>query len=162
MANQLKLSLVLQNLWQANDQRRAVKHKLPELNLSLSGKDSVVLELTGTGSHTLANDASNFNFDAGTLLDDPDGNTVEITDMQIIGFALYVDREVAATAPTGHVRVTNGGFCGWISDGHWKMYEDSVFLFLDNSAPVTSDSVGLTIDLSNSTGMRVSLIALCK
>lgn len=162
MANQLKLSLVLQNLYQANDQRRPVKHGLPELNLSLSGKDSVVLELTGTGVHTLVNDATNFNYNAGTILKDPDGASVEITDNQVIGFALYVDRAVAATAPTGHVRVTNAGFCGWMSDGYWKMYEDAVFLFLDNATPVTSDGLGLTIDLSNSTGMRVSLIALCK
>jgi hypothetical protein len=162
MANTFKLSALLQNVWDSSETLRPVKHKVPAFDLVLSGKGSVVLELTGTGSHTLVNDATNFNYNAGTLLKGPDGVTVEITDNQIIGFALVVDRAVAATAPTGHVRVTNGGFCGWLSDGHWKMSEDSIFLFFDNAAPATSDSVGLTIDLSNGTGYRVSLLALCK
>jgi len=162
MANTFKLSALLQNVWPATTSRRAVKHKVPAFDLALSDKSSVALELTGTGTHTLVNDATNFNLDAGTILDDPDGTAVEITDNQIIGFAIVVDRAAAATAPTGHVRVTNAGFCGWLSDGHWKMSEDSIFMFFDNNASVTSDGVGLTIDLSNGTGYRVSLLALCK
>ncbi len=162
MANLLKLSALIQNNWEARSTQKPVHHKLPPFALSLEGKGSVVLELTGTGTHTLSNDASNFNFDAGTLLRGPDNVAVEITDNQIIGFAIVVDREVSATAPTGHVRITNGGFCGWLTDGHFKMTEDSIFMFFDNGAPITSDSVGLTIDLANGTGYRVSLIAVCK
>lgn len=162
MANTFKLSTLLQNVWDSRSTLRPVKHKIPAFDLVLSDKGSVVLELTGTGSHTLINDASTFNYNTGTILKGPDGATVAITDNQIIGFALVIDRAATATAPTGHVRVTNGGFCGWLSDGHWKMYEDSIFLFFDNAAPVTSDGVGLTIDLSSGTGYRVSLLALCK
>ena len=162
MANLLKLSLVLQNLHPARNTRKAVKHRIPEIATTLSGKSSVVLELTGTGSHTLVNDATNFNYNAGTLINDPDGVPVEITDNQVIGFAIYVDRAASATAPTGEVRVNNEGFCGWLLDGALKMHEGAIFLFHNNSAPITSDGVGLTIDLSHGTGYKVSLIAYCK
>lgn len=164
MANTLKIQTLVQNTWAATSTKKAVRHGTPFFSATLSGKESVVLELTGTGSHTLVNDGTNFNYNAGTLLTSPinDGDVVEITDNIIYGFALVVKRAVAATAPTGHVRVTNGGFCGWISNGHWKMGEDSVFVFHNPSSPVTSDSTGLTIDLSNGTGFKVSLVAYCK
>jgi hypothetical protein len=49
-----------------------------------------------------------------------------------------------------------------VSDGHWKMMEDSVFVFHNPAAPVTTDSTGLTIDLANGTGYKVSLLVYCK
>lgn len=163
MANQFKLSALVQNINDGRGTNRKVAHRVPAFDKAISGYASCVLELTGTGSHTLVNDATNFNFDAGTLLLDPiTGSAIEITDNVIYGWAIVVDRAASGTAPTGHVRITNGGFCGWISDGHWKMTEDSVFIFHNPAASATTDGTGLTIDLSNGTGYKVSLLAWCK
>lgn len=163
MANIFKISTLVQNINDGRVTNRRVVHKVPGFDRSISGYASCVLELTGTGSHTLVNDATNFNYNAGTILTDPiTGAAIEITDNIIYGWAIVCDRAATATAPTGHVRITNSGFCGWITDGHFKLTEDSVFVFHNPAAPVTTDSTGLTIDLSNGTGYKVSLLVWCK
>ena len=163
MANIFKISTLVQNINDGRGTNRKVEHRVPAFDRSIGGYASVVLELTGTGSHTLVNDATNFNYNAGMILVDPiTGQPVEITDNVIYGWAIVVDRAAAGTAPTGHVRISNNGFCGWILDGHFKMMEDSVFVFHNPASPITSDSTGLTIDLANGTGYKGSLLVWCK
>lgn len=163
MANQFKISALVQNIVDGRGTNRKVPHKVPTFDKAITGYQSCVLELTGTGVHTLSNDAQSFSIDASDLFDDPiTGQSLEIADNIIYGWAIVCDRAATATAPTGHVRITNSGFCGWLTDGHFKMTEDSVFIFHNPSAPATSDGTGLTIDLSNGTGYKVSLLAWCK
>lgn len=163
MANQFRISALIQNINDGRGTNRKVAHRVPAFDKAISGYASCVLELTGTGSHTLVNDATNFNYNAGTLLRDPiTGDPIEITDNVIYGWAIVVDRAAIATAPTGHVRITNSGFCGWITDGHFKLMEDSIFAFHNPFSPATSDSTGLTIDLTNGTGYKVSVLVWCK
>lgn len=163
MANILKLSALIQNTWDRNTVRGPVRHKIPEINAVLEGKNSVVLEITGTSSHTLVNDATNFNYDAGTILTYPGTNTsVEIVDNIIYGFAVVVTRAAAATAPTGYVSVANSGFGGWVTSTAARLHEDAFWIFHSPSAVATTDSTGLTINMSTGTGYKVSLICWCK
>jgi hypothetical protein len=158
MANVFKLSALIQNTYEGNTGTPKVTHKLPAFSAELSAKESVVLELTGTGVHTLVNDATNWNYN-GSILNNPFGEVIEIGSNQILGFALYVTRAATATAPTGHVRLENGGVLGWLTDGHAHLYENALFICHNPSGPTTSDSTGLTIDLSAGTGYKVSVIA---
>ena len=158
MANVFNLTALIQNKYDGNSGTPVVTHKLPEFRAVLSAKESVVLELTGTGVHTLVNDATNWSYN-GSLRSDPFGNTIEITGNQILGFAVYVARAATATAPTGHVKLSNSGALGWISDGDIHLYENAFFVCHNPDGPVTSDGTGLTIDLSAGTGYKVSVIA---
>ncbi len=159
MANTFTLTANIQNRYDGNPGMLNVTHKLPEFRATLSAKESVVLELTGTGSHTLVNDSTNWNYNSGTTLKDPFGNVIEIGSNQALSFAIYVGRAATDTAPTGHVRITNTGALGWLTDGHIKLMENAYFVCHNPSGSVTSDGTGLTIDLSNGTGYKVSLIA---
>jgi hypothetical protein len=163
MANTFKISTLVQNINEGRGTNPNVQHSVPQFTKMISGYASCVLELTGTGSHTLINDATNFNYNAGTTLNDPiTGAPIEITDNIVYGMAIVCARAAAGTATTGHVRVTNSGFCAWMTDGHMKMGEDSVFIFHNPASGATSDATGLTIDLSNGTGFVVSVFVWCK
>ena len=162
MDNQFKLSAQIQNIYSGNSVSPKVKHNLPDFSSALTGKDSVVLTLTGTGTHTLVNDGTNFNYNAGTLLTHPiTGAVIEIASNQVLGFGIYVTRAASGTAPTGNVLLGNTGFCGWATDGDITLKENSFFLCHNPSGPATTDSTGLTISLSGTTGYKVLVIAYC-
>lgn len=158
MANSFKLNVGVQNIYEGTNARRSVKHKLPEISTSLSGKKSAVLSLTGTGaSNTLYVTGGVLASSAGDPLNPITGAASSLTANIILGFAVYVTRAVAATAPTGWVEVTNSGMCG--ATGTFILHENALIMHHDPSSGATSNTTGLTFDLSTGTGYRVDVIA---
>jgi len=158
MANSFKLNLGVQNIYEGTNARRSVKHKLPEISTALSGKKSAVLSLTGTGaSHTLYVTGGVLASSEGDPLNPITGAASALTGNIILGFAIYVTRAVAATAPTGWVELTNTGMCG--TAGTYILHEGAIVMHHDPSSDATSNTTGLAFDLSTGTGYRVDVIA---
>lgn len=165
MANRLKISSLVQNAWAGTGTKPRATQKLPAYAVDLEGKESLSVTFTGTSSHALNNDAGSLFGDAGSITYytpfgvpitmEADGGTGAAT---IIGFAIHVDRAAAGTAPTGHVRFTNTGFCGWSSSSYMTLKEDSYFLFHNLGGATTADASTVTINMANGTGYRVNFI----
>lgn len=157
MPNTFKISTLIQNTNAGRGTNQNVDHKVPSFNKTISGYKSAVAEFTGTSTHTIVNDATNISIN-GNLFPNPiTGDAVEATDNIIYGYSIVVSRAVAATAPTGHVRISSDGMCGWLTNGHWKMTEDSNFIWHNPAASATSDGTGISIDMSYGTGYKVSV-----
>jgi hypothetical protein len=165
MANILKVSALLQGIWEGYGTFRNAKVRIPEFSSTLTGKQALSVSFTGTGSHTIHNDAGDIYGDAGTITyKDPFnrfGHTMASSgggSGAMLGFAIHVERAAAATAPTGVVRFTNTGWGGWSSSSYISLEENAYMLFHNPDGPESADASTFTINLANGTGYRVNFI----
>ena len=165
MANTLKISSLIQNIWEGRTNFPNAKVRIPDFNTTLSGKQALSVSFTGTDSHAFNNDAGTLYGDSGSIVyrDPFNINTHEMASAgggsaAVLGFAIHVERAAAATAPTGHVRFTNTGFGGWSSSSYMTLTENAYILFHNPGGPETADSSTFTINMANGTGYRVNFI----
>lgn len=135
-----------------------VRFTVPELNWSESGHHSVVAEFTGTSLHTIAiGSGPEISVDAVTQKDPITKAT--LLPANITGIAIHAKRAVAATAPTGNVSLAFvADFAGVTTSNPFELGDGAFFLFHRNRGAVAVDGESMTINLTGTTGYKVSVL----
>jgi len=153
-----KVSCVVQNVYRGGVTTPRVRHTVPALNWSETGHHSVVAEFTGTANHTIAiGSGPEITVDAVTQKD-PITNAT-LLPANITGIAIHAKRAVEATAPTGNVSLAFvSDFAGVTTSNPFELGDGAFFLFHRNRGGTAVDGESMTVNLTGTTGYKVSVI----
>jgi len=157
MANTLKIQTLIQNIWPGSTTKKAIRHRIPDVELTYSGKESFVAEFTGTGSNYMDVDGTSLTVN-GTAAKNPNTDATLVVG-SILGFAITVGRAASGTAPTGTAAVNVSSFGKWTTDGNIPMKENSVLVFHNPGSGAAANDETLQVLLSGTTGYKVSVVA---
>ncbi len=159
MANILKISTLVQNTWPGTETKKAIKHRVPDLNLSISGEKSIVASFTGTSNKEIAIAISGgtvINVDGVTQKDPITGATLVPT--KIKGFCVTAERATVGTATTGTAAIQIQDFGAANTDNDFELTEGGILLFRKNAGTTISGAGSLYVKLSGTTGYRANVI----
>jgi hypothetical protein len=159
MAATHRIALTCANIFTGSEVVTNARHVLPRVDLVYTGDYiSAVKEITGTGSHTFSNDATNLS-DGVDFFEDPLTQLAfNFDNTETVG--IVVGRENPSTAPTGTVTFTSAGFGGLGTPGDTsvvELKENAVFL-LHNPDLNSTDTHYIIVDLTGTTGYKVSVL----
>jgi hypothetical protein len=158
MANRTKAEINFQNLYGASTTVSDVRHFHPKFDSTIEAPHSLVAQFTGTGSNNVTCGVGGAITVNGVTQKSPI-TAINLDWDNHFGFAVIPERAVAATPPTGVPTLNCSGFGGMTLSATIPLSEGFGFAIKHGTAVNAASTEALTVNLTGTTGWKVSVIA---